>query len=351
MKHLFLSIGLTFICLFSYSQNNSFNILPFKDGAILYSGTLQVDNTIQKEINIRVKRWFVKNFGDIVGASITYEEPEGGMVIGKAGITVNEKTKLLGSFSMSVWFTIQFTITDNMCQYEFQKFLVVSLDSKESYNLESYGNFNSSATQNEKDFLNGIDTKIKSLIRGIETSIDPNRSVAISSYIQKFDTFNQKGDTLSALKMIREAYDKYPQDLSILIPLLNFYQSNTKSKAIINYFGNIITIAMEKSNYSSYYLKGFSLQNEGKEDDAIMAYNVAIHVKSDEGMPYFYIGYIHYGRAIKLGVSKKNPVDELLKVQPYWEEALKYLPNDKTIQNNLKTLKHDIEKQKKVYNM
>jgi tetratricopeptide (TPR) repeat protein len=341
---------LTFVCIFSYSQVNTLNILPFKDGGIFYSGTLQVDNTVQKELNIRAKRWFVLNFGDIPKAAITYEEPEGGMLIGKAGVAVYEKTKVLGGFSRSVWFTIQFTITDNKCIYEFQKFLVLATDKSQYFPLERLGNFSSSATQNEYDFLVGIDTKIKTLIQSIEKAIDPNRSIAISSYLQKFDSYNQKGDTLSALKTIKDAYDKYPEDLSILIPLLYFYLSNTKSKEITNYFGNTITVASEKSNYSSYYLKGFSLQNEGKEDDAIMAYKVAIQVKSDEGMPYFYIGYIHYGRAVKLKASNENPIDELLKVQTYWEEAIKYLPNDKNIKNNIKTLKDDIEKEKQVIN-
>ncbi|MCE1199977.1 MAG: tetratricopeptide repeat protein, partial [Marinilabiliales bacterium] len=87
-----------------------------------------------------------------------------------------------------------------------------------------------------------------------------------SSYSQIISAYQQKGDTLTSVKIMKEAFDKYPEDQSILVQLINYYISTGKPEEAIAYLDK--AIAKEKDNPSFYLAKGIALDKLGRQDEA-----------------------------------------------------------------------------------
>ena len=51
-----------------------------------------------------------------------------------------------------------------------------------------------------------------------------------SSYSQIISAYQQKGDTLSSVNIMKEAFNKYPEDQSVLVQLINYYITTGKQK-------------------------------------------------------------------------------------------------------------------------
>lgn len=172
-----------------------------------------------------------------------------------------------------------------------------------------------------------------------------------SSYSQIISAYQQKGDTLTSVKIMKEGYEKYPEDQSILVQLINYYITSGKSEDALVYLDK--AIAKEKDNPSFYLAKGIALDKMGRQDDAIKEYEAAIKVKADYADAYYNIGVIFFNRGVKqfdvanavptneqakFEAEKKKSDDEFTKAVPYLEKAVEYNPNDVYIKDQLKNL-------------
>ncbi len=330
--------------LFSYSQERFFGVMPLKNGNIVYSGIFKIDKTKQSELFLRAKRWFVLTFGDIKGASIT-NEIEGSMLIGKGGVSAYSRD-MFGSTNTSIWFTIVFNLADNQCSYEILKFLELSPTHSAFYPLENFTSISSrkSKEKNEKEFISAIDIKIKSLIQSFKDALDPNSSVEISSLLQNFNAFQQNKDNASALKTIKDAYTKYPEDMRILLPLIDYYIANIRTNEVLEYINK--AIAIENDNPLLYIKKGKAFLNLDMDPEALNEFKNAIQVKPNNLLVYFHIGMAYRDRAIQKVVEKKSPNEDLAQTLYYWEEGLKIDKSDKNMKTNISQLKGDIKKYK-----
>ncbi|MEI7423514.1 MAG: tetratricopeptide repeat protein [Prolixibacteraceae bacterium] len=172
-----------------------------------------------------------------------------------------------------------------------------------------------------------------------------------SSYSQIISAYQQKGDTLTSVSIMKEAFSKYPEDQSILVQLINYYITTGKTEEAIGYLDK--AIAKEKDNPSFYLAKGIALDKLGRQDDAIKEYELAIKVKADYADAFYNIGVIYFNRGVKqfdvanavptneqakFEAEKKKSDEEFAKAVPYLEKAVEYNPKDTYIKDQLKNL-------------
>jgi len=175
-----------------------------------------------------------------------------------------------------------------------------------------------------------------------------------SSYAQIISAYQQlatKADTLKAVEIMKEAFQKYPNDQSINVQLINYYIMSGQPNEAIGYLDR--AIEKEKDNSSFYLAKGVALDRLGRQDEAIEVYKKATEIKPENADAYYNIGVIYFNRGVKQFdvansvptndqvryEAEKNKADEFFKAAvPYLENAVKYNPKDTYILDQLKNL-------------
>ena len=172
-----------------------------------------------------------------------------------------------------------------------------------------------------------------------------------SSYAQMISAYQQLGDTVKSVTIMKQAFEKYPEDQSIIVQLINYYIMSGQPNEAIAYLDK--AIAKEPENSSYYLAKGVALDKLGRQDDAVEVYKKATEVKVDNADAYYNIGVIYFNRGVKqfevanlvptsdqakFEVEKNKSDDEFRKAVPYLEKAVQYNPNDTYINDQLKNL-------------
>lgn len=172
-----------------------------------------------------------------------------------------------------------------------------------------------------------------------------------SSYSQIVNAYQQKGDTIALVRIMKEAIEKYPDDQNILVQLFNFYFTTGKTEEAISYLDK--AILKEPDNPSFHLSKGFAFDKLGRQDDALQEYELAIKLKADYADAYYNIGVIYFNRGVKqfdvanavptneqakFEVEKKKSDVEFAKAVPYLEKAVEFNPSDMYIKDQLKNL-------------
>jgi len=172
-----------------------------------------------------------------------------------------------------------------------------------------------------------------------------------SSYAQIISAYQQLGDTVKSVEIMKQAFEKYPEDQSINVQLINYYIMSGQPNEAISYLDK--AIEKEKTNSSFYLAKGVALDKLGRQDDAIEVYKKAVEVKPDNADAYYNIGVIYFNRGVKqFDVAnavptsnqaqyeiEKNKSDDQFKIAvPYLEKAVEFNPKDNYILEQLKNL-------------
>lgn len=158
-----------------------------------------------------------------------------------------------------------------------------------------------------------------------------------------------KGDTASAMAMMQKANELFPNDLNVLVDMVNFYLTNGQAKEAFNYLNK----AKEKDpkNVSFIFAEGTLYEKMGKSDSAIDAYNRAIQIDSNYFNAYYNLGVIYYNKAkdiydvaakendnIKYAELMNKGDENIYKSIPYLEKAHKIDPKENTTAETLKSL-------------
>jgi tetratricopeptide (TPR) repeat protein len=172
-----------------------------------------------------------------------------------------------------------------------------------------------------------------------------------SSYAQIINAYQQLGDTVKSVEIMKQAFAKYPDDQGINVQIINYYIMSGKPNEAITYLDK--AIEKEKENSSFYLAKGVALDKIGRPDEAIEVYKKAIEVKPDNADAYYNIGVIYFNRGVKqfeaanavptneparYETEKKKSDDEFVKAVPFLEKAVQYNPKDAYISDQLKNL-------------
>jgi tetratricopeptide (TPR) repeat protein len=172
-----------------------------------------------------------------------------------------------------------------------------------------------------------------------------------SSFAQMINAYQQLGDTVKSVEVMKEAFKKYPNDQSINVQLINYYIMSGQPNEAISYLDK--AIEREKDNSSFYLAKGVALDRLGRQDDAIEVYKKATEIKPDNADAYYNIGVIYFNRGVKqfdvansvpttdqvrYEAEKSKSDEEFKKAVPFLEKAVQYNPKDNYILDQLKNL-------------
>jgi tetratricopeptide (TPR) repeat protein len=177
-----------------------------------------------------------------------------------------------------------------------------------------------------------------------------------ASYNFTYKSYLEKQDTLNYLKTVKEAFQTYPTDETILVELINFYISKGKSEDAIKYID--LAINDKPNNASLYTAKGSMLEKMGNVEEAIKLYKNAIAVDSSQFAPYYNLSVIFYNRGVELiNTANQLPPTETAKYEqnmenakiqfreslPYIEKAYSIDPSEMAILESLKTVYYRLQ--------
>jgi tetratricopeptide (TPR) repeat protein len=161
-------------------------------------------------------------------------------------------------------------------------------------------------------------------------------------------SMKELGKTAEAEKLLKETAAKYPNNLDVLIQLINFYIDNNRNQEA----GDAISAAikLDPNNIALVYNSGIIYETLGKMDVAEAAYLKSLELKPDYTDALYSLGVFYYNR----GADASNIANDLPYGDPaydktiaeskeFWGKALPYLekahlaePSDLVILESLK---------------
>jgi len=163
--------------------------------------------------------------------------------------------------------------------------------------------------------------------------------------------YQQKLDTLSALEVLKEGFQKYPEDNGIVTSMVSIYMNLDKTDEAMKYLE--LAIEQDPTNVTYYFAQGSLLEGIGKEVEAITAYENAIEVDSEFFNAYYNLGALYYNKGVKqIEVANAVPPSENDKYQkelkkadvwfektlPYMEKCNELQPDESATLESLKNL-------------
>jgi tetratricopeptide (TPR) repeat protein len=161
-------------------------------------------------------------------------------------------------------------------------------------------------------------------------------------------SMKETGKTAEAEVLLKETVAKYPNNLDVLIQLINFYIDNNRNQEA----GDAISAAikLDPNNIALVYNSGIIYETLGKMDIAEAAYLKSLELKPDYTDALYSLGVFYFNR----GADANNIANDLPFGDPaydktiaeskeFWGKALPYLekaalaePNDLVILESLK---------------
>jgi|WetSurMetagenome_2_1015567.scaffolds.fasta_scaffold12044_3 Flp pilus assembly protein TadD len=216
---------------------------------------------------------------------------------------------------------------------------------KQNYK-ESYENFSNMLVLNKLPLLNNpIDTVIiyfagraalenkdyKEAIRLLDETASYNYNDPLLPVFRK-QAYFANGDTAKGLEAIKEGFEKYPEDQSIMIEMINYYLDANQGQEALNLIAK--AKAGDPNNVSYNFTEGTLLDKMGRFDDAVNSYKECIAVKPDYYYAHYNLGVMYYNRAVKIYEEasrisnqaayekKQSEADEAVKLAiPYMEKV------------------------------
>jgi tetratricopeptide (TPR) repeat protein len=182
-----------------------------------------------------------------------------------------------------------------------------------------------------------------------------------SSYSWLRGAYMAKGDTVSATATMQKAYEIYPNDLSVLVDLVNFYLTSGQVKEAFAYLNK----AEEKdpNNVSFIFAEGTLYEKMNQPDKALEAYTRATKIDPNYFNSYYNIGVMYHNKAKSLYDSANNANDqkyaelssraetELRKCIPYLEKAHQIDPKESPTAETLESIYFRLQMDEKLLNL
>ncbi len=158
-----------------------------------------------------------------------------------------------------------------------------------------------------------------------------------------------KGDTTNGVRVMQEAFEKYPNDINVIVDLVNYYIITNQVQDALTYLDK----AKEKdpNNPTFYFAEGTLYEKLNDNEKAEAAYRKAIEIDPNNFNAYYNLGVMYYNKAVKVFDAATNEKDdakyqkllqegnEILKqCIPYLEEAHRIDPKEETCAKTLKGL-------------
>lgn len=145
------------------------------------------------------------------------------------------------------------------------------------------------------------------------------------------NTYQLKKDTLAALDVLKEGFEKYPEDNTVLTSMIQIYLDLDKTEEAMKYLD--MAIDRDPNNATFRFAKGTLHEKLGEEEEAIEAYSNAIDVDETYFDAYYNLGALYYNKGVKqIEVANAVPAnenekyqEELKKADKWFKEALPYM--------------------------
>jgi tetratricopeptide (TPR) repeat protein len=166
-------------------------------------------------------------------------------------------------------------------------------------------------------------------------------------YVFRKQSYFASGDTASGVKVINEGFNKYPNNQSIMIELINYYLVSNQSGEALRLLG--VAKAADPQNVSYTFAEGTLYDKMGNFDEAEKAYKTCIEMKPDFFDATYNLGVLYFNKAVKIyeEASKISDNTEFEKLQkqgdeksaiPYMEKAHEIDPAERSSLETLKTI-------------
>ncbi len=129
--------------------------------------------------------------------------------------------------------------------------------------------------------------------KSVENNYNPS-----ACYHFNYQAYQAKGDTLQSLNILKEGFEKFPNDEVMLVEIINFYIGKNKSDEAVKYID--LAIKEKPENTSLYTAKGAMLEKLGDPEGAIKMYKEAISIDSTQFTPYYNLSVIYYNRGVEV---------------------------------------------------
>jgi len=174
------------------------------------------------------------------------------------------------------------------------------------------------------------------------------------------NSYQQMSDTASALNILKEGFEKYPEDNGVLTSMIQIYLDMDKTDEAMKYLE--MAIQQDPSNTTYYFAQGTLYEKLENEEMAIKTYESALEIDPDFFNANYNLGALYYNKGVKqIEVANAVPasendryVAETKKADIWWEKALPYMekcdelqPNDPMVLESLKNLYYRMKKMDK----
>jgi tetratricopeptide (TPR) repeat protein len=170
-----------------------------------------------------------------------------------------------------------------------------------------------------------------------------------TSYVHLRNAYLAIGDTVSALNILKEGADKYPESTAMLIELINYYLTKGEAKTALEY----LKLAKQKdtTNASFYFAEGTLHEKLNEPELALAAYTKAIQLDPKNFNSFYNLGAFYYNKAVKMmatandimdnkkyEIAKKDAEFVFKQAIPYLEKAHEIKSDDASTSETLKNL-------------
>lgn len=144
-------------------------------------------------------------------------------------------------------------------------------------------------------------------------------------------------DTLGALNVLKEGFEKYPEDNTILNSMIQVYLNMDKTEEAMRYLN--MAINQDPKNATYYFALGTLHEKQDNEQKAIEAYENAIDIDNSYFDAYYNLGALYYNKGVEqIEVANSIPPtenqryqEELEKANVWFEKALPYMERSREI--------------------
>ncbi|HEX2395748.1 MAG TPA: tetratricopeptide repeat protein [Bacteroidales bacterium] len=142
-------------------------------------------------------------------------------------------------------------------------------------------------------------------------------------YVLRKQAFFGIGDTAKGVEAINEGFNRYPEDQSIMIEMINYYLDTDQAEQALGMIQK--AKAGDPNNVSYTFTEGTLYDKMGRIEDAEKAYKQCIEMKPDYYDAHYNLGVLYYNEAVKIYEEASNIADNAAfeKKQAEGDEALK----------------------------
>lgn len=170
---------------------------------------------------------------------------------------------------------------------------------------------------------------------------------SLNVYQLLYEQYRTKGDTVKFVDVLKQGFEKFPNEAWFLQNLINYYIFTQKTDDAMVYLNQ--AIARDANNPQYLFVLGNLEESRGNADAARAAFEKAMTIDPTLADAWSGVGRLIFNKAVKMAddantikenkpylAAKKKADDEFAKSLPYFEKAKELNPGD---QENLRTLR------------